>query len=37
VSELYDNDDGRLVAVVHWNTQGLGEYTVEISRNQAAS
>jgi hypothetical protein len=37
VSELYDNDDGHLVAVVHWNTQGLGEYTVEISRNQAAS
>jgi hypothetical protein len=30
VAEVYDGD--RLVAVIHWNTQGLGEYTVEIPR-----
>jgi hypothetical protein len=35
VAEVYDGE--RIVAVIHWNTQGLGEYTVEIPRKDATS
>ena len=33
VSEIYD--DGRLVAVVSWDTEGLGEYTVQVPREKS--
>lgn len=35
VAEVEDGD--RTVAVLHWNNQGLGEYTVEIPRKDATS
>jgi hypothetical protein len=35
VAEVEDGD--RTVAVVHWNTQGLGEYTVEIPRKDKSA
>lgn len=35
VAEVEDGD--RTVAVIHWNTKGLGEYTVEIARKDATS
>jgi hypothetical protein len=35
VAEVYDGD--LTVAVVHWNTEGLGEYTVEIARKDKSA
>lgn len=36
--EMAEVGDGeRIVAVIHWNTQGLGEYTVEIARKDKST